>query len=117
MLEYKAAPYGRAFHRIGRFEPTSQICSACGVKAGPKPLHTQVWTCRACGTGTSRDQQRRQGRRTARISLRSAGKTRTIPAQRVETGTHPKPRPVTTGRQTGILAPWDEEKFKAGDVP
>ncbi|MFC9266444.1 zinc ribbon domain-containing protein [Streptomyces zhihengii] len=53
MLEYKAAPYGRAFHRIGRFEPTSQICSACGVKAGPKPLHTQVWTCRACGTGTS----------------------------------------------------------------
>lgn len=25
MLEYKAARYGRSFHRIGRFEPTSQV--------------------------------------------------------------------------------------------
>ena len=38
MLEYKAARYGRTFARIGRFEPTSQVCSACGVKDGPKPL-------------------------------------------------------------------------------
>jgi len=28
MLEYKARRYGRQFHRIGRFEPTSQVCSA-----------------------------------------------------------------------------------------
>ena len=35
MLEYKARLYGRAFHRIGRFTPTSQTCSACGVKEGP----------------------------------------------------------------------------------
>ncbi|WP_030936502.1 zinc ribbon domain-containing protein, partial [Streptomyces sp. NRRL B-24720] len=26
MLEYKAARYGRTFVRIGRFEPTSQVC-------------------------------------------------------------------------------------------
>ena len=50
MLEYKAARYGRHFARIGRFEPTSQACSACGVKDGPKPLHVREWTCRACGT-------------------------------------------------------------------
>ncbi len=24
MLEYKAAKYGRTFHRVGRFEPTSR---------------------------------------------------------------------------------------------
>ena len=30
MLEYKARLYGRGFHRIGRFTPTSQTCSACG---------------------------------------------------------------------------------------
>ena len=30
MLEYKARLHGRGFHRIGRFEPTSQTCSACG---------------------------------------------------------------------------------------
>jgi IS605 OrfB family transposase len=35
MLEYKARLYGREFHRIGRFTPTSQTCSACGVKDAP----------------------------------------------------------------------------------
>ena len=42
MLEYKAARYGRVFGKIGRFEPTSQVCSACGVKDGPKPLHVRA---------------------------------------------------------------------------
>lgn len=55
MLEYKAALAGRRFCRIGRFEPTSQLCSACGVKDGPNPLHVRVWTCRACGTVLDRD--------------------------------------------------------------
>ncbi|MFF1555930.1 zinc ribbon domain-containing protein [Streptomyces sp. NPDC058279] len=39
MLEYKAARYGRTLVRVERFEPTSQVCSRCGVKDGPKPLH------------------------------------------------------------------------------
>jgi putative transposase len=51
----KAWLYGRAFHRIGRFEPTSQTCSACGVKDGPKPLHVRAWPCPACGTWLDRD--------------------------------------------------------------
>jgi putative transposase len=55
MLEYKARLYGREFHRIGRFEPTSQLCSACGVKDGPKPLHIRQWTCASCGTAHDRD--------------------------------------------------------------
>jgi putative transposase len=55
MLEYKARLYGREFHRIGRFEPTSQTCSACGAKDGPKPLHVRAWQCRACGTWPDRD--------------------------------------------------------------
>jgi putative transposase len=55
MLEYKAARYGRAFARIGRFEPTSQVCPACGVKDGPKPLSVRTWTCAACGTVHDRD--------------------------------------------------------------
>ena len=42
MLEYKARRYGRQFHRIGRFEPTSRTCSACGIKDGPKPLHLSL---------------------------------------------------------------------------
>jgi putative transposase len=55
MLEYKAALYGREFRRIGRFEPTSQVCSTCGVKDGPKPLHVRAWRCKACGTAHDRD--------------------------------------------------------------
>jgi putative transposase len=55
MLEYKAALYGRQFRRIGRFEPISQICSACDVKDGPKPLNVRVWQCRACGAVLDRD--------------------------------------------------------------
>jgi putative transposase len=55
ILEYKAALYGRHFSRIGRFEPTSQVCSACGVKDGRKPLHIREWTCSACGVTHDRD--------------------------------------------------------------
>jgi len=55
MLEYKAARYGRRFARVGRFEPTSQVCSACGVKDGPKPLSVREWTCAACGAAHDRD--------------------------------------------------------------
>jgi putative transposase len=55
MLEYKARRHGRAFGRTGRWEPTSQVCSACGVKDGPKPLHVRVWTCPACGVVHDRD--------------------------------------------------------------
>jgi IS605 OrfB family transposase len=55
MLEYKAKLYGREFRKIGRFEPTSRVCSACGVKDGAKPLHVREWTCPACGTVHDRD--------------------------------------------------------------
>jgi putative transposase len=54
-IEEKAARYSRTFAKIGRFEPTSQVCSACGVKDGPKPLRVRTWTCAACGTIHDRD--------------------------------------------------------------
>jgi IS605 OrfB family transposase len=55
MLEYKACKHGRTFARTGRFEPTSQVCSACGVRDGPKPLSIRQWTCAACGAVHDRD--------------------------------------------------------------
>jgi putative transposase len=55
MLEYKARRHGREFGRTGRFEPTSQVCSACGVKDGPKPLAVRAWICAACGAAHDRD--------------------------------------------------------------
>lgn len=55
MLEYKAGRYGRTFAKIGRYEPTSQVCSTCGVKDGPKPLNIRAWTCPHCDTTHDRD--------------------------------------------------------------
>jgi IS605 OrfB family transposase len=55
MLEYKARLYGRELTMVGRFEPTSQLCSECGVRDGPKPLHVRQWQCSACGAVHDRD--------------------------------------------------------------
>jgi putative transposase len=55
LLEEKAGYYGRTFHQIGRFVPSSQVCSACGVKDGPKPLSVRKWTCDGCGVVHDRD--------------------------------------------------------------
>jgi putative transposase len=106
MLEYKAAKYGRTLIRIGRFEPTSQVCSQCGVKDGPKPLHVRTWTCRACGAHLDRDINAAVNvAKAAGLAVSACGarvRPGLVPAQREETGTHPKPQPVTTGRQAGI---------------
>jgi putative transposase len=55
LVAEKAEHYGRTFHRIGRFVPTSQICSECGTKDGPKPLSVRTWACAACGAVHDRD--------------------------------------------------------------
>ncbi|WP_435849244.1 zinc ribbon domain-containing protein [Streptomyces lavendulocolor] len=49
MLECKAAKHGRYFGKIGRFEPTSQVCSACGAKDGPKPRRSVSGPARSVG--------------------------------------------------------------------
>jgi putative transposase len=55
LLAEKAEHYGREFHRVGRFVPTSQTCSECGAKDGPKPLSVRTWTCTACNAVHDRD--------------------------------------------------------------
>jgi putative transposase len=99
MLEYKAARYGRRLVRIGRFEPTSQTCSTCGVKDGPKPLYVREWTCSACGTVHDRDHNAAINVKTAAgLAVSACGapvRPGAIPAQREETGSHgipPEPR-------------------------
>jgi len=93
MLEYKAHRYGRAFVKVGRFEPTSQVCSACGVKDGRKPLGVRQWTCPACGTVHDRDLNAARnilalGRR-ERLNACGGGVRRELPAVAAETGTLP----------------------------
>src|SRR5579859_2288614 len=96
MLEYKARLYGRGFYRIGRFEPTSQRCSACGVKDGPKPLHVRAWQCGACGARLDRDVNAAVNvARAAGLAVTACGaqvRPGSALAQRGEAGTHPKSR-------------------------
>lgn len=53
--EYKAIRRGRDFAKVDRHFPSSQICSACGHRDGPKPLHVRQWTCPNCKTRHDRD--------------------------------------------------------------
>ncbi|MFC9460535.1 RNA-guided endonuclease InsQ/TnpB family protein [Streptomyces sp. NPDC056983] len=105
MLEYKASRYGRTFVRIGRFEPTSQVCSACDVKDGPKPLHVREWTCKECGTVLDRDINAAVNvAKAAGLAVSACGaqvRPGLVPASRDEAGARPEPRP-TMARQTGI---------------
>jgi putative transposase len=55
MLEYKAALYGRQVVKVDPWYPSSQVCSACGHRAGPKPLKVRRWTCPGCGVAHDRD--------------------------------------------------------------
>jgi len=93
MLKYKARLYGRMFCRIGRFEPTSQVCSACGVKDGPKPLHIRTWQCQRCGAWLDRDVNAAVNvAKAAGLAVSACGaqvRPGVIPAQRGEAGTHP----------------------------
>jgi putative transposase len=54
-LEGKAAQYGRRVVKVGRWEPTSQTCSGCGHRDGPKPLGVRTWACQVCGAVHDRD--------------------------------------------------------------
>jgi putative transposase len=58
MLEYKAALSGRQVVKIDQWHPSSQLCSACGQRSGPKglgALKVRTWKCRTCETEHDRD--------------------------------------------------------------
>ncbi|MDG4866157.1 zinc ribbon domain-containing protein, partial [Streptomyces sp. T-3] len=99
--------YGRTFVRVGRFEPTSQVCSTCGVKDGPKPLNIRTWTCAVCGASHDRDVNAAINiKKAAGLAVTACGaqvSPGAIPAQRSETGTHPKGLP-SGGLRRGILS-------------
>jgi putative transposase len=110
MLAYKAARYGRTFARVARDFPSSQVCSVCGHRDGPKPLHVRAWTCTECGTRHDRDHNAArnvlfEGRRVVAAgrtaeqrhaeTLSACGEPARPPfavARFVEPGTHQKPK-------------------------
>lgn len=54
-IEYKAARRGGTVIRVGRFEPTSKVCSDCGYCMESMSLSVRSWTCPSCGSEHDRD--------------------------------------------------------------
>lgn len=57
LLKYKLEDKGKKLIKIGKFEPTSIVCSACGTyhKDIVNSLSVREWTCPDCGTHHDRD--------------------------------------------------------------
>ncbi|HEX6683501.1 MAG TPA: transposase [Candidatus Limnocylindrales bacterium] len=94
MLAEKAARHGRLVAVIGRFEPTTKRCSACGAVKGKVPLAQRTYQCDHCGLVLDRDHN-------AALNILAAGQAerlnacggdirpRFVGAVAGETGTHP----------------------------
>ena len=54
-LKYKSEWYGKNFLDIGRFEPSSKMCSSCGNIKSNLKLSDREWTCVKCETKHDRD--------------------------------------------------------------
>lgn len=57
-LKYKAEKEGKTVQVIDRFYASTQLCSACGDKTGPRglsQLNVRTWTCSSCSTTHDRD--------------------------------------------------------------
>jgi putative transposase len=89
-IQQKAIQYGRGFSKIGRFEPTSQVCSYCGARDGPKPLSIREWACTACGSLHDRDVN-------AARNILAAGRADRLNA----CGTGVRPLTVAVGAEAG----------------
>jgi len=55
LLEEKAARCGRTVIAVGRYEPTTKMCSVCGGLHGPTDERSRAWTCPGCGSRHDRD--------------------------------------------------------------
>jgi putative transposase len=56
MISYKARWYGKEVLQVGRFFPSSKLCSSCGHRHEDKmDLSVREWTCGSCGTRHDRD--------------------------------------------------------------
>ena len=56
MLAYKSEWYGKNLLKIGRFDPSTKLCSKCGYINHDITLADREWICPVCGTKHDRDE-------------------------------------------------------------
>jgi putative transposase len=99
LLEEKAERYHRQVVKVGRWFPSSQLCSQCGLGSGRKSLQVREWTCSGCGVTHDRDRNAAlnvliEGRKVAAglaETVNACGvdvRPGPVPAVGTETGTH-----------------------------
>jgi putative transposase len=76
MLKYKSEWKGKKIKYIGRFEPSSKICSNCGVKNDELTLRDREWTCENCNTKHDRDKN--AAKNILSFGLRDSGMERAL---------------------------------------
>ena len=55
-LKYKSEWYGRVYHEVNRYFPSSQLCNKCGYRnKETKNLSVRFWECPQCGELHDRD--------------------------------------------------------------
>ena len=54
-LEYKSKWYGRTFHQIEKFFPSSKTCNSCQFVVDKLPLSIREWDCPNCKQHNNRD--------------------------------------------------------------
>lgn len=79
-MDYKAEWYGKNIIRIGRFEPSSKMCSCGYVYRGLK-LSDRVWTCPVCGAVNQRDLLAAQNIKKFAFKLNNTARTAEIYAE------------------------------------
>lgn len=55
MVKYKSVWYGKTFHQISRWFPSSKTCSCCGHKMEEMGLSIREWVCPSCNSLHDRD--------------------------------------------------------------
>ena len=92
MLKYKAAWNNRQIVEVGRFYPSSKLCSCCGHKMDSMPLSVREWTCPSCGASHDRDNNaainiKNEGLRILDGTVRNTGTLGEYPSKLVENPT------------------------------
>ena len=105
-LTYKGRRYGVNVVKIGRWDPSSKTCSACGWVYRRLKLSQRTWTCMCCGTRHDRDYN-------ASVNIKSFG-LMALPPDRREVKPVDCP-PVDERRSLNALRSSDrmnQEKFR-----